>query len=222
MASSFRQSNPYSSQLTLAKLLAIPLSKVEINMYIPKHFEVTDEEEIVRFIEANSFGQLISMHEGAIVSSHMPFVLDASSNTLLAHLAKANPQWQQINDQNVLVTLQGDHAYVSPNWYESAGVPTWNYQAVHIEGIARSFTDPEKLARVVDTLTQQHESCYPNPWLVNYEASMLRGIVGVEVTIASIQCKFKLSQNRSRADQSNVKRKLAESGHTELADAMSS
>ena len=111
-------------------------------MYIPKHFEITDKTEVSKFIKANSFGQLISVIDTAIVSTHVPFLFDAESRVLMCHIAKANPQWQQIQKQKVLVTLQGEHAYVSPNWYESAGVPTWNYQAVHIEGIAESFTDP--------------------------------------------------------------------------------
>ena len=189
-------------------------------MYIPKHFEITDETEISKFIEANSFGQLISLIDTAIVSTHIPFFFDTESRVLLGHMAKANPQWQQIQKQKVLVTLQGEHAYVSPSWYESAGVPTWNYQAVHIEGIAESFTDPEKLKRVVDTLTEQNESGYPNPWEPDYAASMLRGIIGIEISITSIQCKFKLSQNRSVQDQSNVQEQLADRGHEALANKM--
>jgi transcriptional regulator len=189
-------------------------------MYIPKHFEITDETEINKFIEANSFGQLISLIDTAIVSTHIPFLFDTESRVLLGHMAKANPQWQQIQKQKVLVTLQGKHAYVSPSWYESAGVPTWNYQAVHIEGIAESFTDPEKLKRVVDTLTEQNESGYPNPWEPDYAASMLRGIIGIEISITSIQCKFKLSQNRSVQDQSNVKEQLANRGYEALANEM--
>ncbi|PCI77255.1 MAG: transcriptional regulator [SAR86 cluster bacterium] len=189
-------------------------------MYIPKHFEIMNEAEISKFIEANSFGQLISLHDAAIVSTHMPFLFDAESRVLVGHMAKANPQWQQIQNQKALVTLQGDHAYVSPSWYESEGVPTWNYQAVHIEGIAESFTDPEKLKQLVDTLTEQNESGYPFPWKPNYAASMLRGIIGIEITITSIQCKFKLSQNRSAQDQSNVQEHLAHGGHEALADAM--
>lgn len=189
-------------------------------MYIPKHFEIIDEAEISRFIETNSFGQLISRIDTAIVSTHMPFLFDAKARVLVGHLAKANPQWQQIQKQQVLVTLQGDHAYVSPSWYESAGVPTWNYQAVHIEGIAESFTDPGKLKHVVDTLTEQNESRYPLPWKPDYAASMLRGIIGIEIAITSIQCKFKLNQNRSVQDQSNVKEQLAYGGHEALAAAM--
>ena len=189
-------------------------------MYIPKHFEITDETEISKFIEANSFGQLLSLIDTEIVSTHIPFLFDAESRVLLAHMAKANPQWQQIQEQKVLVTLQGEHAYISPCWYESAGVPTWNYQAVHIRGIAESFTDPKKLKRVVDKLTEQNESGYPDPWQSDYSASMLRGIIGIEISITSIQCKFKLSQNRSVQDQSNVQEQLADRGHEALANAM--
>ena len=189
-------------------------------MYIPKHFEITDETEISKFIEANSFGQLLSLIDTEIVSTHIPFLFDAESRVLLAHMAKANPQWQQIQEQKVLVTLQGEHAYISPCWYESAGVPTWNYQAVHIRGIAESFTDPKKLKRVVDKLTEQNESGYPDPWQSDYAASMLRGIIGIEISITSIQCKFKLSQNRSVQDQSNVQEQLADRGHEALANAM--
>lgn len=189
-------------------------------MYIPKHFEITDEAEIIKFIDANSFGQLISLHDAAIVSTHMPFLFDAEHKVLVGHMAKVNPQWQQIQKQKVLVTLQGDHGYVSPSWYESVGVPTWNYQAVHIEGIADSFTDPDKMKTVVDTLTEQNESGYPAPWEPDYAATMLHGIVGIEITITSIQCKFKLSQNRSSRDQSNVQEQLAIGGHKSLADAM--
>ena len=189
-------------------------------MYIPKHFEITDETEISKFIEANSFGQLISLIDTEIVSTHIPFLFDAESRVLLAHMAKANPQWQQIQEQKVLVTLQGEHAYISPCWYESAGVPTWNYQAVHIRGIAESFTDPKKLKRMVDKLTEQNESGYPDPWQSDYSALMLRGIIGIEISVTSIECKFKLSQNRSVQDQSNLQEQLVDRGHEALANEM--
>ena len=189
-------------------------------MYIPKHFNISDEESIRNFIEENSFGQLISTHEGSLVSAHMPFLYDAQNRKLLGHLAKANPQWQQIEKQNILVTLQGDHAYVSPSWYESAGVPNWNDQSVPLEGLAENFHDPERLEFVVNALTHKHESAYSAPWKPDYVASMLHGIVGIEISITSIQCKYKLSQNRSESDQTSVRERLAEGGHNALATAM--
>ena len=44
-------------------------------MYIPQDFEVTDRKEILAFIEANAFGQLISTVEGRLFSSHILFVV---------------------------------------------------------------------------------------------------------------------------------------------------
>lgn len=189
-------------------------------MYIPKHFEITETEKIDNFIDANSFGQLVSIHEDSLVVSHLPFLFESEDRKLLCHLAKSNPQWRSISGQKVLVTLQGDHAYVSPSWYETAGVPTWNYQAVHVEGVAQTFTDPERLKQVVDTLTAHSESSYPIPWEPDYAATMLRGIVGVEIAITSIQCKYKISQNRSARDQENVRQQLESAGHKQLAAAM--
>lgn len=51
-------------------------------MYIPKNFEITDETEMNKFIDANSFGQLISLTDIAIVSTHIPFFFDAESRVL--------------------------------------------------------------------------------------------------------------------------------------------
>ena len=103
-------------------------------MYIPKHFNVSDKEEILAFIKGNSFGQLISLVEGKLFSSHIPFLFRGENQSLLCHVAKNNPQWENIEGQEVLITFQGPHDYVSPSWYSSPGVPTWNYQSVHIYG----------------------------------------------------------------------------------------
>jgi len=189
-------------------------------MYIPRHFEVTDKTEIFTFIEANAFGQLISTLDGRLFSTHIPILFSADSNRLLGHLAKANPQWQAIQGQEVLISLQGPHDYISPSWYRAPGVPTWNYQAVHIYGNCHVFEDTTKLKQVVDRLTEKFESAFEEPWQPTYKASMLQGIVGIEVEITEIQCKYKLSQNRSKEDRSRVTKLLEETGSHELALAM--
>ena len=88
---------------------------------------------------------------------------------------------------------------------------------MHIEGVAQSFTDSEKLKYVLNTLTKANESAFKNSWEPDYLASMLSGI---EITITSIRCKFKLSQNRSIQDQSNVQKQLAHGGYKTLANAI--
>ena len=93
-------------------------------MYIPKHFEITDKSEIFAFVEANAFGQLISNVDGRLYSTHLPFLLSKDRYKITGHLALQNPQLAEIDMQEVLVTLEGAHDYISPAWYSSPGVPT--------------------------------------------------------------------------------------------------
>jgi transcriptional regulator len=189
-------------------------------VYIPKYFEVTDKEEIFAFVESNAFGQLISNVGGKLFSTHMPFLLSDDKTKIIGHLAIQNPQHSDLSGQEVLITLQGPHDYISPSWYASPGVPTWNYQAVHIYGKASVFSSSEKIKSVVDTLTQKYESSFSQPWKPEYKAAMLSALVGVEITISEIQCKYKLSQNRSSQDREQVVTKLNEVGSHELASSM--
>jgi transcriptional regulator len=189
-------------------------------MYIPEDFKITDSKEIHEFIALNGFGQLLSNADGRLFSTHIPFLLSDDKTKLLGHLAKQNPQVKDIEGQEVLVTLQGAHDYISPSWYASPGVPTWNYQAVHIYGRCIVFNDPRMLKSVIDTLTEKYESQFSTPWQPNYGSSMLGAIVGIEININEIQCKYKLSQNRSTQDQQQVIEQLKIKGSKQLADAM--
>lgn len=189
-------------------------------MYIPKHFEVTDRDVLCAFINENAFGQLVSTVGGRLFSTHMPFLLSDDSTRLIGHVARLNPQHTELDGQEVLITLQGPHDYISPSWYASAGVPTWNYQAVHIYGRGRVFDDTDALRSVVAALTEKYEAAYERPWQPDYKAAMLSAIVGVEVTISEIQGKFKLSQNRPAQDQRQVVTQLKAQGADALAAAM--
>ncbi len=189
-------------------------------MYVPQHFEVTNRKEALAFIKANVFGQLISSVESRLFSSHIPFFLGNDERSLICHVAKGNPQWKGIEGQEVLVTFQGPHDYVSPSWYNSPGVPTWNYQAVHVYGKPELITETEKLKNIVNKLTRVHESSVKRPWEPEYKDSLLNAIIGVEIKIADIQCKYKLSQNRSENDRLQVAKELNNRGSVQLSRAM--
>lgn len=191
-------------------------------MYRPDYFDQPDRDQAISLIKANSFGQLISQVDGRLFVSHLPFMISDDDSTLLCHLARENPQWEGIEDQEVLVTFQGPHGYISPEWYVNRGVPTWNYQVVHVYGTCRCVHSPEALKDLVDHLTQIHESRQDKPWVPVYSDNMLRGIVGVEITVTEIQCTFKLNQNRSKQDRDRVIAALDELGASGLASAMRS
>ncbi|MGB8000079.1 MAG: FMN-binding negative transcriptional regulator, partial [Anaerobacillus sp.] len=47
-------------------------------MYIPKHFEIGDEEFIYEFIEKYGFATLFSTHKGEPFATHLPLMLNKS------------------------------------------------------------------------------------------------------------------------------------------------
>lgn len=189
-------------------------------MYIPKHFDVTDNEEIFSFVEENAFGQLISQVDGRLFSSHIPFLISKDRATIFAHLAKPNPQLIDIEKQEVMLTFEGPHDYISPSWYTGSGVPTWNYQTAHIYGRCTVFNDADRLKELVDSLTHKYESGFETPWQPEYNSAMLGAIAGIEIQISDVQCKYKLSQNRSENDRKLVIQNLTRLGSITLAKAM--
>ncbi|MHB1334117.1 MAG: FMN-binding negative transcriptional regulator [Sulfuriferula sp.] len=186
-------------------------------MYIPEHFQETDPQRITALIQANPFGMLVTAPAGVPFVTHLPFLFEPAAGVhgrLLGHVARANPQWQHFaSGHAVLAVFHGPHAYVSPSWYASPGVPTWNFAAVHVQGIARVIEDKASFATLLEQLTQTHEASMASPWQPDFSgdrhAKMLDAIVGFEIDISDIQAKFKLSQNRSSVDRQSVMNELS-------------
>jgi transcriptional regulator len=187
-------------------------------MYLPNHFSDDDPQRLADFIDDNSFGALLTVDEGRPFASHIPFIYDRDPGILLGHVARANPQWRHFaNGSGVMVIFQGPHAYISPSWYLTPGVPTWNYAVAHVYGSAQAVHEPEKIAHIIERLTEIHERTHDSPWRPTYDPRMLGAIVGIEIRVREIQGKFKLSQNRSAADEAAVISRLESSGNENSA-----
>ena len=191
-------------------------------MYLPKSFQIEDLAELHGFMRAYNFASLITQHQGAPFASHLPFLLDAERGphgTLLAHLARANPQWRDFDTTSeALVIFQGPHAYISPSWYEThPSVPTWNYAVVHAYGVPRIVEDHATLHHMLQVLVDTHEAAFARPWRMDlphdYLDKMMRAVVVFEIEITRLEGKLKLSQNRSEHDQHHVAEALGQSEH---------
>ncbi|MGB8339728.1 MAG: FMN-binding negative transcriptional regulator [Burkholderiales bacterium] len=195
-------------------------------MYNPKHFVQNDLRALRELIHAYGFATLISHSDGEFMVSHIPIMLDETSapkGKLIGHLARTNPHCQILaKGGQALVIFQGPHTYISPSWYEQPKrmVPTWNYTIAHVYGAARIVEDKIKLKQIVGTLVHQYESGFAQPWTMDlpddFLDANLNAIVGFEIDIERIEGKFKISQNRTVADQQRVIAALEKQ-----ADAMS-
>jgi transcriptional regulator len=193
-------------------------------MYQPPHFIEPRLEVKHELIRAHPLGLLISLADGAPIANPLPFLLDAHAaplGLLRAHLARGNAHWRALQSSpSVLVVFQGVNTYVTPSWYQTKRetgkvVPTWNYAMVQVRGTMRVIEDRDWLFAQVTALTNVHEGPREQRWAVTdapagFIDSQLKGIVGLEMEIAAIDGKWKVSQNRSAEDVRGVIAGLAE------------
>ncbi len=183
-------------------------------VYLPPLFTETRPEVLLAHIERHAFALLVSHGAAGMTASQIPFLVERRDGRLVlqGHLARANPQVCDLDaGGEALAIFQGPHAYISPSWYAvGPAVPTWNYAAVHAYGEARAIDDPDWLRDLVSRLSERHEAHEtPPPWRMQalpepYLSSMLKGIVGVEITVSRLEGKFKLSQNRPASDRPRI------------------
>jgi transcriptional regulator len=191
-------------------------------MYTTPAFAVDSSTEILGALRRISFGHLVSAvttGRPGLQSTPLPFVVDDELSELRAHVARANPHWNDLDGLEALMIVAGPDAYISPRWYPSKAehgrvVPTWNYEVIHLHGTIEIHDDASWKADLVAALTDHNEprvgdSERPEPWAVSdapagFIDAQLRAIVGVRMRITSIEAKRKLSQNKAPADRAGA------------------
>ena len=181
--------------------------------------------DAIGFIRANPFAIMISSTDEGPFATHLPLSVRGDEDRLVlrGHVAKANPHWRYLEQNPACLTIfHGAHAYVSASNYTTReNVPTWNYGAVHVYGNARLFSSQEELQGVLHELIGTFEAAYAEQWASlsqSYRERMLSHIVGFEIAVTKIEAKFKLSQNRTREEQSKVMASLEKSENTTVSD----
>jgi transcriptional regulator len=201
-------------------------------MYCPALFREDRLDVQHALIRSHPLGLLISHGPQGLIANLLPFILksgDSERGVLQAHMARANPQWRELDAQDVLVVFKGTDAYVSPTLYvtkEETGkvVPTWNYAMVQVRGKARVRDQVEWLTPQLHALTTAREATRAHPWSISdapadYIEAQKRAIVGLEIEIAVIEGKWKVSQNQPEANRRSVVAGLSQDAATrDMAD----
>jgi transcriptional regulator len=199
-------------------------------MYIPKINLAGNREEIVAFMQQFSFATLITAKDGLPVASHLPFVVTAKEDNIIltAHFAKANEQWQDIEQNKVLVIFSEPHAYISPkNYDKELSVPTWNYISVHAYGQGKLITETAAVMTLMEEAIDNFETAYKQQWNnlpADYKSKMLNGIIAFEIVVTDLQAKKKLSQNKTGNEKKKIIDHLSKSNDSNeklIADYMS-
>jgi len=189
-------------------------------MYIPKLNAITDRHEALAFMKRFSFGTIVTSKSDLPVATHLPFLVELRDDVivLVSHFARANKQWKDIEQGNVLVIFSEPHAYISPTNYEKElNVPTWNYIAVHAYGSGNIITETDRVRGVLERTIDNYEATYRKQWNKlpeDYKLKMSKGIVAFEIVVSDLQAKKKLSQNKTEAEKTKIINSLSDSHNT--------
>lgn len=185
-----------------------------------------DTADWLDFADRRGFAHIFAATPDDPMVVHAP--VNRFGDELWFHVSRANRIAAHLPGATVLVSVAGPDGYVSPNWYTVPGgqVPTWNYQAVEFDGIARPLTEAQTTAQL-DALAAKHEPRVnpAKPWTRDKMdpvvfGKMLRAITGFAVEIGAVRETMKLSQNKRAEDRGGVIAGLRASGSDALADAM--
>lgn len=186
-------------------------------MHCPSLFKEERLDVLHGLMTAHPLATLTTAGSGGLMANLIPFSLHEGGNygILRAHLARGNKQLDELREgAETLVVFQGPECYVAPSWYPSKVehakvVPTWNFVLVQARGKPQVIDDADWVVAQVEQLTSNQERARRHPWKVSdapddFIAAQLKGIVGIEIPIRSIEGKWKASQNRLPADRQGV------------------
>ncbi len=182
-------------------------------LYVPPHNRETDPAALHALMAAHPLATLVSAGADGPEATHVPLLFDPEAGahgTLVGHMARANGHWRHIETYpDVLAIFHGPQAFVSAAWYgPPTGISTWNYAVVHARGRARLIHDAEGLHALLSRIRAGFDA--PETQALPYAEKLVGAIVGIEITVESLDGRFKLEQRESAENQTRVRARLAE------------
>ena len=195
-------------------------------MHPNRAFAWKGQEDLLRFIADRSFAHIFTSSDEGLFVVHAP-VLVTPGGCVRFHVARRNRIAEHLPDRRILISVSGREAYQSANWYASENqVPTWHYEAVEIEGIARPLAD-EELVDLLDGLSERFEGIHQpeSPWTRakmgegRFEA-MTKAIVGFELDPTDIRGTRKFNQHKSGEDLAATVAGQIGAGRNDIVEAI--
>ena len=194
-------------------------------MYIPAHFANDDRGDLLSVMREYNFATIVSNLDGAPFATHVPVLVNEDDDgkvRIEGHVAAANPHARALAEgAQTLVVFHGPHTYVSPSSYRSANrVPTWNYIAVHAMGRARAIADADGKMAILLRLIAFHDPDFAARFAAfdaGLRDSLVAAIVGFEITVDTLEGKFKLNQHRLSDDLPSLQTAYEAGGENERA-----
>ena len=180
-------------------------------MYDIGYFKAEEKQDILAFMQAHSFATVIGTNQQLPVASHLPLHIVEENNELFlsGHLMRKSAHHLAFEkNKQVLVIFQTEPAYIHASWYDNtAQASTVNYMAVHASGEI-AFGDEAQTLAAVKNITDTHlGGDGPGSYKEMPEAYItqhIKAIVSFTIKVTALQHVFKLSQNKSLQEKTNI------------------
>jgi transcriptional regulator len=214
-------------------------------MYVDPDYAEPDLDEVTRLLEAQPFATLVT-DEPELRIAHVPIQVrraPASALTrtpapssapvsvtdgleITAHVAGLDPFAESIRQRaRILISVLGPSVYVSPAWYASRGLPTYNFVAIELRGQAEPLNDPDAVRAHLMRLVQDHEQAL-NPgdpkarwrvdeWARDRTTELLPELQAFTLRVEQVTAKVKMGQNRTEGDRVGTMAALHDSPRTD-------
>lgn len=189
-------------------------------MWIDPLFEADARDAVRHLVASQSLATVVA--ERPLRATHVPLLLDERDGDLelIGHVPRADAVSSAVvSGERLLCIFHGSRAYVSPAWYETAGLPTYNFSVAHLSGESVPLTSDELRSHLADLIgaEERRKSPATTPWVVDSDAErridqLLPAILGFRIRVDNAQVKAKLGQNRTVGDCEGTVEQL---GHSE-------
>jgi transcriptional regulator len=195
-------------------------------MYVDPDYAEPDLDEVTRLIEAQPFATLVT-GQPELRIAHVPVQVRREPGFgIVAHVAGRDPFAASIRQRaRILVSVLGPSVYVSPAWYASRGLPTYNFVAIELRGRAEPLDDPDAVRAHLMRLVQDHEQAL-NPgdpearwrvdeWARDRTSELLPELQAFTLRVEQVTAKVKMGQNRTEGDRVGTMTALHDSPRTD-------
>lgn len=167
-----------------------------------------------RVVESQPLATVVA--ESPLRIAHMPVMWSDgdSDDVIVGHMPLADPVAAAIRaGETLTLVFTGPAAYVTPSWYGSSGLPTYNYVPVHIRGKVRALGRDATREHLVELMTAREAaaaaSAASEGWRLDDDGRqrmerLLPAVVGFALPVEELDIKAKLGQNRPDEDRDTV------------------
>lgn len=194
-------------------------------------FASTDRSHLRALVDGYPWATIVSAAGHDLVASHYPILWESSPEadelTLVTHFGRPDDLLHELGTGDVLVIVQGPHAYISPSWYPVGHfVPTWNHITAHLRCSVELLSPDENfqvLSRLVETFEGQKEGHRRLDDFGEAARHVAVGTAGVRLRVSSFEMLEKLSQNKPAGTVASIIQNLSGTSNdlnARLVDAM--